>query len=86
MDVYLRSHCCEFEFQKKRWQQPLKKNMLNNKVKLSFKNKSYSLPMFLFLYICFFIFDQIMFAYLFFISGFIQGGMGLTYSELTYRI
>lgn len=53
MDVYLR---CEFEFQKKRWQQPLKKNMLNNKVKLSFKNKSYSLPMFIFLYICFFYF------------------------------
>lgn len=24
MDVYLRSHCCEFGFQKKRWQQPLK--------------------------------------------------------------
>lgn len=22
MDVYLRSRCCEFEFQKKRWQQP----------------------------------------------------------------
>lgn len=59
MDVYLRSQCCEFEFQKKRWQQPLKKNMLNNKVKLSFKNKSYSLLMFLFLYICFSIFDQI---------------------------
>lgn len=35
MDVYLRSHCCEFEFQKKRWQQPLK-NMLSNKVKFIF--------------------------------------------------
>lgn len=42
--------------------------------------------MFLFLYICFSIFDQILLAYLFFISGFIEGEMGLTYSEQTYRI
>lgn len=87
MDVYLRSHCCEFEFQKKRWQQPLKKNMLNNKVKLSFKINLIACSCLYFYIFVFFIFDQIMFAYLFFISGFIQGGgMGLTYSELTYRI
>lgn len=35
MDVYLRSHCCEFEFQKKRWQQPLKKICLATKSTLS---------------------------------------------------
>lgn len=80
MDVYLRSYCCEFEFQKKRWQQPLKK-YVKQQSQIYLLKKSYSLLMFLILYICFSIFDQIMIAYLFFISGFIQGEMGLTYSE-----
>lgn len=55
MDVYLRSHCYEFEFQKKRWQQPLKK-YVKQQSQIYLLKKSYSLLMFLILYICFSIF------------------------------
>lgn len=86
MDVYLRSHCCEFGFKKKRLQQILKNY---------FKQQSqiYLLKINLIACSCFY-FYIFVFKFLikscvhifFFISGFIQGEMGLTHGESTYRI
>lgn len=81
MDVYLRSHCCEFRFQKKHLQQTLKKY---------FKQQSqiYLLKINLIACSCFYFYIYFLkflikscFHIFFFISGFIQGEMGLTYSE-----